>query len=93
MLAGQTPAESLQSSATFPALFANQYTTGEVSGKLDDTLRRLHRYYQEEGTRKLQAVAQWTPRLVYLIVAGIIAWKVISFWMGYFDQIQKIGGF
>jgi type II secretory pathway component PulF len=91
--AGETPAEALGRSAEFPELFANQYATGEVSGKLDETLRRLHRYYQDEGTRKLQAIAQWTPRLVYLIVAGIIAWRIISFWLGYFDQIQKIGGF
>ncbi len=93
VLQGQSPAESLQASSAFPHLFANQYATGEVSGKLDETLRRLHRYYQDEGTRKLQAVAQWTPRFVYLIVAGVIAWKVISFWMGYFDQIQNLGGF
>jgi type II secretory pathway component PulF len=93
IVAGDSPAEALQRSPVFPRLFADQYATGEVSGKLDETLRRLHRYYQDEGARKLQAVAQWTPRLVYLIIAGIIAWKVISFWTGYFDQIQKIGGF
>ena len=93
LAAGQTPAELVTESGSFPDLFANQYATGEKSGKLDDSLRRLHRYYQEEGSRKLEAVAQWTPRFFYLIVAGLIAWKVISFWMGYFEQIQKAGGF
>lgn len=90
LLTGQTPAEAVQRSAAFPELFANQYATGEVSGKLEETLRRLHRYYQDEGTRKLHALAQWTPRAVYLIVAGLIAWKVVGFWLGYFDQIQKV---
>ncbi len=93
LAAGQTPAELVTESGRFPDLFANQYATGEKSGKLDDSLRRLHRYYQEEGSRKLEAVAQWTPRFFYLIVAGLIAWKVITFWMGYFEQIQKAGGF
>lgn len=93
LAAGQTPAELVTASGRFPELFANQYATGEQSGKLDDSLRRLNRYYQEEGSRKLEAVAQWTPRFFYLIVAGLVAWKVINFWMGYFEQIQKAGGF
>ena len=91
--AGLTPAEALNASAKFPDLFANQYATGEVSGKLDDTLRRLHTYYQEEGSRKLHAVAQWTPRVVYLLVALMIAYRVIRFWVGHFQDIRDAGGF
>jgi type II secretory pathway component PulF len=91
--AGRTPAETLGASPKFPQLFSNQYMTGEVSGKLDETLRRLHGYYQEEGMRKLHAVSQWVPRVVYLIIALIIACKVDSFYTGYFQQIKDAGGF
>src|SRR5262249_42520268 len=52
VVAGQTPAEAVSRSRRFPEIFANQYATGEISGQLDETLRRLHRYYQEEGSRK-----------------------------------------
>ena len=90
---GQTPSEALNASRKFPELFANQYATGEVSGKLDDTLRRLHTYYQEEGSRKLHALAQWTPRAVYLMVALMIAYRVVRFWIGHFKDIQDAGGF
>src|ERR1017187_9847068 len=34
---GQTPAEAVTASGKFPELFASQYATGEISGKLDDT--------------------------------------------------------
>ncbi len=91
--AGQTPAEVVSVSSQFPELFANQYATGEVSGKLDETLRRLHRYYQEEGSRKLHAVALWTPRVLYFLVALMIAYRVVQFWTGYFNQIPNAGGF
>jgi type II secretory pathway component PulF len=91
--AGQTPAETVRASRRFPEMFANQYAAGEISGRLDDTLKRLHKYYQEEGTRKLQAVAQWTPRFVYLVVMLVIAYRVIQFWTGYFQQISGAGGF
>jgi hypothetical protein len=56
-------------------------------------LRRLHNYYQEEGSRKLHAVAQWSPRVVYFAVALMIAYRVVHFWVGYFKQIQNAGGF
>jgi len=91
--AGQTPAEAMRVSRKFPELFANQYATGEVSGKLDETLKGLHRYYQEEGSRKLHALARWTPRAVYLLIMLMIAYRVIRFWTDYFSQIGAAGGF
>ncbi len=93
VLAGETPAEEVSNSPQFPELFANLYHTGEISGQLDDTLRRLQSYYQEEGTRKLHALAQWTPRIIYFAVALMVAYRVIKFWTGYFQQIQSAGGF
>jgi type II secretory pathway component PulF len=91
--AGRTPAEIIRDDRIFPEMFANLYASGEVSGKLDETLRRLYTHYQEEGTRKLYAFAQWVPRLIYLLVAGIIAYKVVSFYLGYFQQINDMSHF
>jgi len=93
LAAGQTPAELVISSAQFPQIFANQYASGELAGKLDDVLHRLRNYYQEEGTHKLHAVAQWTPRLIYLVVVFMIAYYIIQWWTGYFKQIGAAGGF
>lgn len=90
---GQTPAEVVTDSRVFPEIFANQYATGEISGKLDETLLRLHKYFQEEGTRKLHAVAQWMPRAIYLIIALWIACRIVSFYSGYFQQVRDAGGF
>jgi type IV pilus assembly protein PilC len=93
VVAGQTPAELVRERREFPEMFANLYASGEVSGKLDETLKRLYSYYNEEGTRKLHAFAQWTPRLVYLIVAGIIAYKIVTFYTGYFQQVNDMSHF
>lgn len=90
LLAGETPADKVNHCSWFPELFANLYHTGEVSGSLDDSLRSLRKYYQEEGTRKLHAVSQWLPRFIYLGIMLVIAYKVINFWMGYFEQIQNV---
>jgi type II secretory pathway component PulF len=88
--AGRTPAELVTASGTFPDLFASEYAAGEVSGRLEESLGRLHRYYQEEGTRKLHAAAQWTPRLIYLAIVLMIAHRIVSFYAGYFRQIGEV---
>ena len=91
--AGNTPGELVTASRFFPTMFSGQYATAEISGRLDETLHRLANYYREEGTRKLRAVAQWTPRLIYLVVVGFIAYKIINFYLGYFKMVQDAGGF
>ena len=90
---GSTPAEMVSSSRRFPDLFAGQYNAGEISGSLEETLRRMSSYYHDEGSRKLRAFAQWTPRIVYLCVGLMIAYKIIHFYAGYFQDIQKAGQF
>ena len=87
---GQTPATLVSGSRQFPELFSNFYGSGEVSGKLDESLRRLHEYYRDESTRKLEAIAQWTPRLIYAVVACIIAYNIVKFYVGYFHQISAL---
>ncbi len=90
--AGSTPAELLRASPEFPEVFANLYHTGEISGGLDETLKRLYAYYQEEASRKFKLVVQWGPRLVYLGIMLLIAWRVVSFYLGYFAEINKAIG-
>jgi type IV pilus assembly protein PilC len=90
---GHTPSEVVSSSGIFPNVFAGQYAAGEVSGKLDETLRRLHQYYQEEGSRKIRAVFRWTPIMIYLLVVFMIAYKVVTFWIGHFRDINNAVNF
>jgi len=87
---GQTISESLSASGQFPDMFTNQYASAEVSGKLDEVLGRMHHYYQDSGQRKMRALAQWTPRFVYLLVAILIAVHIVRFYAGYFQQIGNV---
>ena len=91
VLAGQTPAEAMAASGRFPDMFENQYHTGEVSGKLDETLKRMGQYYQEEGSRKIRAVAQWVPRIIYLAVALMIAWRIVGFYTNRIQEMNNLG--
>ena len=55
-------------------------------------LARLQKYYQEEASRKLQALSRWVPQMVYLGVVLMIAYQVVQFWLGHFRDIQNAIG-
>lgn len=95
--AGHAPASLVSHSGKFPGVFCNFYSSGEVSGKLDESLKHLFNYYQEESTRKLTALAEWIPRIIYGIVAAVIAIKIIGFFYNLYgphsDLSKAIDGF
>jgi type IV pilus assembly protein PilC len=87
---GATPSQLVSDSPEFPDIFRNLYHTGEVSGQLDQTLGRLHTLYQDDGSRKMRMVAQWTPRLIYFGIICYVGFRIIAFYTGYFNQIGQI---
>jgi type II secretory pathway component PulF len=88
--AGEPPSESLQRSPYFPEMFSNQYASGEMSGKLDANLCWLHKHYEEEGSRKMRQALMGAAALIFGCVVILVAWQVISFWVGYFQRIQEV---
>jgi type II secretory pathway component PulF len=84
--AGSTPAELVRQSPEFPELFSSLYHSGEISGQLDETLGRLHTLYQDEGIGKMRSIARWAPRLVYYLVILLVAWQIISSYLGLYGH-------
>ena len=89
---GMTPSDLVNQTAYFPELFANLYQTGEISGKLDETLSRLHVYYQEEGFRALRLFTRIMNGTIYGLVVLVVAYNIIHFWVTYYGGIFKQAG-
>lgn len=85
--AGVTPAELVNRTGYFPEMFANLYNAGEQSGKLDESLARLRDYFQEEGFRKLRLFTRVMNGTIYGLVALLVAYQVITFYLGYFNSM------
>ena len=77
---GLTPAEMVNQVRYFPELFANLYSTGEVSGKMDETLVRLRDYYKEEGFRTLRLFTRVLNGTIYFLVVLLVAYNIIQFY-------------
>jgi len=89
---GATPAEMLQQSPQFPNVFTSLYHTGEISGQLDTTLRRLYTMFSEESSRRFHAFSQWLPRMIMLAIMLGIAYQIVRFWLNYYNSVgQAIG--
>jgi type II secretory pathway component PulF len=87
---GATPAELINQSGYFPEMFANLYHTGEISGKLDDSLQRLHRFYQEEGFRTLRVFTRIMVGIIYTALVAVVVYYVFSFYLGRMSTILEL---
>jgi type II secretory pathway component PulF len=84
---GHTPAELVSQTKYFPEMFKNLYHTGEVSGRLDESLNRLQIYFQEEGLRKLHAFIRLVNGILYTLLVARVLIAVAGFYIGYFNGI------
>ncbi len=85
---GRTPSEMVSAHPEFPPAFAALYHTGEITGSLDESLRRSHVLFEEDGGRQMK---QFVFGLAGVLVGGVMlmaAWQIISFYLGYFRQIN-----
>lgn len=91
MAAGETPSEAIAQETVFPSKFISLYRSGELSGRLDQSLAYLQADYTEEAARLYKRLAEWTPRLVFLLVAGLVGYFVVRFWLNYYTTIFDRG--
>jgi len=86
----KTPGEILADASAFPAMFTSLYRTGEISGQLDDTLKRLHEYSRVEGHRQMQMFTRALTIGIILLIMIAIGFQVVMFWVGYFNNIGNV---
>lgn len=84
---GRSPGELLEDAGYFPDVFVSLFTSGETSGRIDENLKRLRVYYQDQGFGKLRQFSVWFPRMIYFGIVGYIAYTILSFYSGYYNSI------
>lgn len=74
----------------FPPAFARSYETAEEAGGLDHDLARWAKYYQEDAVQRVQVAAATIPKVIYALILIFVAWKIISFFLGYYSLLDNI---
>lgn len=88
--AGSQVAAALEKTGAFPKPMLRALLVGEESGQLDQQLRRLTEEYRTTAMKRLDTIADWIPKLVYLSILIYIGWQIVGYYSGYLKQVESI---
>ena len=79
-------ATSREASSPIPSMLAS----AEFSGTLPDACARISKMQLDSATMTMGLLAKFAPVLLYIATCLYIAYRIIMFYKGYFDQIQSL---
>ncbi|MES2659953.1 MAG: type II secretion system F family protein [Verrucomicrobiota bacterium] len=74
----------------FPKAFARSYMTGEEAGTLDTDLARWSKVFQDNAESAAKTMAVMVPKILYFFIMMFVAWKIVSFFTGYYSGMEKM---
>ena len=83
---------ALEKTRAFPETFVRAFAIGEETGELDRELQRIGDDCRDAAMRRLETIAEWVPRIIYLAIVGYIGWRIVSFYAGYMRGIENALG-
>jgi general secretion pathway protein F len=90
---GSTLAQALVGEPYFPREVLDLVTSGEQAGQLDAMLARASDRLVEDAKVARTAGLAVASGMAFLLAAGVVAFKVISFWADYANKLGSAGGF
>lgn len=85
--AGLPMGPCMRRSDAFPPAFATRVLVAESTGQVEETLRQLARENRQAALEAMRRAAFWYPKLVFLVVAMLVAWGVLQHFRNYLAQI------
>lgn len=89
--AGDALGPHLMASSAFPKAFARSYSTGEEAGTLDKDLASWSKVFQDEAESSAKTLAVVVPKVLYFLILGFVAWKILGFFGSYYSELDQIG--
>jgi type II secretory pathway component PulF len=81
---------ALAETGAFPEPFIRAFTVGEETGELDLELNRIGETYRIAAMKRLETIAEWVPRLLYIAILCYIAWRIVGFYVGRMSEMQQM---
>ncbi len=78
-----------QDEEVFPSAFSRSYLTAEKAGSLDQDLERWGEVFAQDARASAKRLAVVGPQVLYALVVIYIGWKIVSFYSGYYGQIEE----
>ena len=84
--------EALASTGVFPDHVIQFWATGEKSGRLDEMLDRLAKFYEERWRHSLDQTVIWLPRIAYGLVVIFMVFQTFKAFNTYLNAYNTILG-
>lgn len=87
---GNSISKSLDSVNIFPSLFLTMIAIGEESGRLDESLSSINKFYEQELENKIEQGMKIFEQVITIVIAVIIGFMVFAMFSPMFDSISYI---
>jgi len=88
---GRALGESLASSGLFPSIFVQMTSVGERTGKLDDTLMRLSKYFQLESELAIKTATTLIEPAILVILGLGVGFLITSILTPIYNLTSSLG--
>lgn len=85
---GQSLSDSFDHAGGFPPLLVEGIRHGELTGKLEDSFKRMGEFYDGEATRMVQMLISSVEPLLIVVMGGIFGLIVISILLPLYDALS-----
>jgi type II secretory pathway component PulF len=82
---GHGLSESLAQAKHLPPMVHNMIATGEHTGSLGVTLRKVADFYEHEAETAVKRMAKIIPIFIYLSICGYFAYQIITFYLDRYE--------
>jgi type IV pilus assembly protein PilC len=89
---GQGLSKAFIQARVFPASMIGLISSAEKSGSIAQTLNTIATYSEKENETAIAVLTRIIPLVVYLLIAAFIGLRIVSFYLGYFNQIFSSTG-
>jgi len=87
--AGGQVGAALAKTNAFPEPFVRAFAIGEDTGELDRELQRIGEDYRNAAMRRLETIAEWIPRMIYIAIMLYVGWRIVSAYAARMQDVQK----
>ncbi len=89
---GQSLSQAFIHTRVFPPNMISLIATAEKSGNIVQVLNTIANFAEKENDTAIAVLNSIIPVLVYLLIAGFIAFLIVAFYTGYFNSIFTLEG-
>ncbi len=90
---GQDLAQALRAPGTFPQALIRALRMGQDAGSIDEELRKWGDFYLQRMLVRLNLLAEWLPRMIYLAVVLYVAYMIITTYQKYISGLMEMTDF